>query len=59
MACVVDMQVRDQVSVVDVPFFKEFADVFLEELPGVLPKKQVEFMIELVPGAAPIAKAPY
>lgn len=30
-----------------------------EEFPGVLPERQVEFHIDLVRGAAPIAKAPY
>ncbi|GJU65647.1 putative reverse transcriptase domain-containing protein [Tanacetum coccineum] len=30
-----------------------------EELPGLLPTRQVEFQIDLVPGAAPVARAPY
>ncbi|GJU06741.1 putative reverse transcriptase domain-containing protein [Tanacetum coccineum] len=33
--------------------------VFLEELPGLPPPRQVEFQIDLVPGAAPVARAPY
>nr|GEW96694.1 putative reverse transcriptase domain-containing protein [Tanacetum cinerariifolium] len=37
----------------------KFPDVFLEGLPGLLPPRQVEFEIELVPGAAPVARAPY
>ena len=37
----------------------EFPDVFPEELPGVPPERQVEFHVDLVPGAAPISKAPY
>ena len=49
----------DQVSVSEVPFVREFADVFPEELPGVPPERQVEFRIDLVPGAALIAKALY
>nr|GEY46831.1 retrotransposon protein, putative, Ty3-gypsy subclass [Tanacetum cinerariifolium] len=36
-----------------------FPDVFPEDLPGLLPPRQVEFKIELVPGAAPVARAPY
>ncbi|GJT23440.1 zinc finger MYM-type protein 1-like protein, partial [Tanacetum coccineum] len=32
---------------------------FLEDLPGLPPPRQVEFQIELVPGAAPVARAPY
>ena len=35
---------------------RDFADVFLEELLDVPPERQVEFRIDLVPGAAPIAK---
>ena len=46
-------------SVNEVPIVREFPDVFPEELPGVPPERQVEFGIDLVPGAAPIAKAPY
>ncbi|XP_075473392.1 uncharacterized protein LOC142504403 [Primulina tabacum] len=38
---------------------REFPNVFLEELPGIVPDREVEFEINLVPGAAPISKAPY
>ncbi|GJR08797.1 putative reverse transcriptase domain-containing protein [Tanacetum coccineum] len=34
-------------------------EVFPEDLPGFLPAGQVEFQIELVPGTAPVARAPY
>ncbi|GJS79315.1 putative reverse transcriptase domain-containing protein [Tanacetum coccineum] len=37
----------------------ELADVFPEDLPGIPPTRQVEFQIDLVPGAAPVARAPY
>ncbi|GJZ30121.1 putative reverse transcriptase domain-containing protein [Tanacetum coccineum] len=43
----------------DVPIICEFPDVFPEDLPGLPPSRQVEFVIELVPGAAPVARAPY
>ncbi|GJX12525.1 putative reverse transcriptase domain-containing protein [Tanacetum coccineum] len=46
-------------SVEDVPIVNEFLDVFPEELPGIPPERQVEFRIDLIPGATPIAKAPY
>ena len=36
-----------------------FSDVFPEDLPGVPLARQVEFRIDLVPGATPVAKAPY
>jgi hypothetical protein len=38
---------------------EEFMDVFLEELPGMPPEREVEFYIDLIPGTAPIAKRPY
>ncbi|GJV10654.1 hypothetical protein Tco_1352195, partial [Tanacetum coccineum] len=34
-------------------------EVFPEDLPGLPPTRQVEFQIDLVPGAAPVARAPY
>ncbi|XP_042396513.1 uncharacterized protein LOC121986624 [Zingiber officinale] len=43
----------------DVPIVREFSDVFPDELPGLPPKRQVEFTIELVPGTAPVSKTPY
>ncbi|GKC36894.1 putative reverse transcriptase domain-containing protein, partial [Tanacetum coccineum] len=43
----------------DVLIIREFQDVFPEDLPGLPPTQQVEFQIDLVPGAAPIARAPY
>ena len=36
----------------------EFLDVFLEELPGIPPIREVEFVIDLKPGTTPIAKHP-
>ncbi|GKB22614.1 hypothetical protein Tco_0862015 [Tanacetum coccineum] len=37
----------------------DFPEVFPEDLPGIPPARQVEFQIDLVPGAAPVAQAPY
>jgi hypothetical protein len=42
----------------DIPVVREFADVFPEELPGMPPDRDVEFVIELQPGTAPISKRP-
>ena len=36
-----------------------YSDVFLEDIPGVPSERQVEFKIDLVPGAASIATIPY
>ncbi|GJZ16197.1 putative reverse transcriptase domain-containing protein [Tanacetum coccineum] len=43
----------------DVPIVQDFSKVFPEDLPGLLPARQVEFQIELVSGTAPVARAPY
>ncbi|GJZ53587.1 putative reverse transcriptase domain-containing protein [Tanacetum coccineum] len=43
----------------DVPIVQEFLEVFPEDFPGLPPMRQVEFQVDLVPGAAPVARAPY
>ncbi|GJX19805.1 putative reverse transcriptase domain-containing protein [Tanacetum coccineum] len=43
----------------DVPIVQDFPEVFPEELTGIPPPRQVEFQIDLVPGAAPVARAAY
>ncbi|GJU17817.1 putative reverse transcriptase domain-containing protein [Tanacetum coccineum] len=43
----------------DVPVVQEFPKEFPEDLPGIPPTRQVEFQIDLVPGATPVARAPY
>jgi hypothetical protein len=42
-----------------VPMVSEFPDVFPEELPGMPPNRDIEFVIELMPSTAPIYKSPY
>jgi hypothetical protein len=49
----------DAASTMDVRTVSEFSNVFLEELPGMPPDCEIEFVIELVPGTAPIFKRPY
>ncbi|GJY51428.1 putative reverse transcriptase domain-containing protein [Tanacetum coccineum] len=43
----------------DVPAVRDFPEVFPEDLHGLPPIRQVEFQIDLVPGVAPVARAPY
>nr|GEZ85025.1 reverse transcriptase domain-containing protein [Tanacetum cinerariifolium] len=43
----------------DVPIVRDFSEVFPEDLPGLPPTRQVEFQINLIPGDAPVARAPY
>ena len=42
-----------------IPVVKDFVDVFPDEVPGLPPAREVEFAIDLVPGTAPISRAPY
>ena len=59
VAYVMDTREKGKATVHDVPVVREYPNVFLEDLTGVPPERQVEFRIDLVPGVAPIAKAPY
>jgi hypothetical protein len=43
----------------DIRVVCEYPDVFPEELPGMPPDRDVEFVIDLLPGTAPISKRPY
>nr|CAB3504478.1 unnamed protein product [Digitaria exilis] len=43
----------------DIPVVCEYADVFPDDLPGMPPDRDIEFVIELQPGTAPISKRPY
>ncbi|GJR39595.1 putative reverse transcriptase domain-containing protein [Tanacetum coccineum] len=52
-----DKSERKQIK--DVPIVRDFPEVFPEDLPGLPPARPVEFQIDLVPGAAPVARAPY
>ncbi|GJT03652.1 putative reverse transcriptase domain-containing protein [Tanacetum coccineum] len=49
----------DKKRLKDIPVVRKFPEVFLEDLPGLPPVHQVEFQIDLIPGAAPVARAPY
>ncbi|GJW36078.1 hypothetical protein Tco_0058998 [Tanacetum coccineum] len=43
----------------EVPIVQDFPEVFPEDLPGIPPTRQVEISNRLIPGAAPVARAPY
>nr|GFB49428.1 putative reverse transcriptase domain-containing protein [Tanacetum cinerariifolium] len=43
----------------NVPIVRDFPKVFLEDFSGLPPTRQVVFQIDLIPGAAPVARAPY
>src|SRR4051812_28096064 len=43
----------------DIPVVHDFPDVFPEELLGMPPDRCVEFIVDLIPGTAPISRRPY
>ena len=43
----------------DHPILQEYADVFLSEISGMPPKRDIYFSIDLTLGVEPISKAPY
>ncbi|GKD62223.1 putative reverse transcriptase domain-containing protein [Tanacetum coccineum] len=49
----------DEKRLEDIPVVREFPEIFPEDLPGLPPVRQVEFQIDLISGAAPVARAPY
>jgi hypothetical protein len=46
-------------KITDILILRELSGIFPENLPGLFPYREVEFGIDLTPGAAPIARAPY
>ncbi|XP_071705028.1 uncharacterized protein [Rutidosis leptorrhynchoides] len=46
-------------SLENIDVVREFPDVFPDELQGLPPVREVEFLIDLIPGSQPISKAPY
>ncbi|MCI41803.1 RNA-directed DNA polymerase (Reverse transcriptase), partial [Trifolium medium] len=53
------LKLEGGVKVEELPVVNEFPEVFPEEISDVPPKREVEFTIDLVPGAGPISMAPY
>ena len=56
---VLDTREEGKKTVVNVPIIHKFPNVFLEDSPVVPLERKVHFWIDLISGAAPIAKAPY
>ena len=46
-------------SIYDIPVVCDYPDVFPEELPGMPPERDIEFVIKLTPGTSPISQKPY
>ena len=50
---------NETIRLEDYPVLQEFRDVFPNEILGIPTKRDIDFTIELVPGAAPVSKIPY
>jgi len=55
----VEVNKKKEKKLEDIPIVRDFAEVFPEDVTGLPPVQQVEFRIDLIPGATPVAKAPY
>ena len=58
LAYVID-RVKARPSVSDIPTVSDFPDVFLKELPGLPPHREIEFAIDVLPGTIPASITPY
>eukprot|EP00253_Pinus_taeda_P012645 PITA_12645 len=51
---------KDKTAILNtIPVIQEFIDVFPEEIPGLPPRRNIDFTIELIPGATPVSREPY
>eukprot|EP00256_Glycine_max_P052668 XP_014619083.1 uncharacterized protein LOC106795063 [Glycine max] len=53
------LEIKTKVFMCDLPVVREFPEVFPEGISGLPPEREIEFSIDLVPGAGPISIAPY
>ncbi|GKA69983.1 putative reverse transcriptase domain-containing protein [Tanacetum coccineum] len=59
MIQVTEKKKSDEKRLEDIPVVRKFPEVFPKDLPGLLPIRQVEFQVDLIPGATPVARVPY
>ncbi|XP_073049496.1 uncharacterized protein [Primulina eburnea] len=59
LALVSDVNRDSNVQIQNIDVVQEYPDVFADDVPGLPPDREVEFVIELSPGTAPISKTPY
>ena len=58
LAYVIDT-VKARPSLSDIPTVSGFSDVFPKELPGLPPQREIEFAIDVGPGATPVSITPH
>jgi hypothetical protein len=49
----------DRQNLEDHPILRGYKDVFPEEVPGLPPRRDIDFPIELALGAVPVSRTPY
>ncbi|XP_075499226.1 uncharacterized protein LOC142537607 [Primulina tabacum] len=59
LAAVIDVNTEMTMKLNEIEVARDFPDVFADDVPGLPPDREVEFVIDVVPGTAPISKAPY
>ncbi|XP_073051317.1 uncharacterized protein [Primulina eburnea] len=59
LASVLDTRKDSRIELQDIDVVQDYPDVFEEDVPGLPPDREVEFVIDLIPVTAPISKAPY
>ncbi|KAI3451367.1 hypothetical protein Pfo_008032 [Paulownia fortunei] len=59
LASVLDTSVEAQLKPENLDVVQEFVEVFPDDLPGLPPNREIEFVIDVMPGTTSISKAPY
>ena len=54
-----DNETGNKIKQEHIPLLKEFEDIFSEEFLGLPPKGDINFSIDMIPGAVPTSKYPY
>nr|GFC91304.1 putative reverse transcriptase domain-containing protein [Tanacetum cinerariifolium] len=54
-----DGKVADEKKLDDIRVVRDFLEVFPDDLSGLPPVREIEFRIDLIPGALPVVKSPY
>jgi hypothetical protein len=53
------LEKKDKPKLEDFAVLREFRDMFVDEIPELPPRREIDFSIDLVPSLAPISKEPY
>jgi hypothetical protein len=53
------LEKEDKPKLEDFVILREFKDMFVDEIPELPPRREIDFSIDLLPGSTPISKSPY